>query len=87
MYAHFVQLKGAEPYEKIYGSRYKSVPVEVDEYFIPSGGLDEETAAWVDWAIKKADWVDPTVGRNDELFGEREHEKSSSKKALKEIWR
>ncbi|SHJ13125.1 hypothetical protein [Propionispora hippei] len=50
-------------------------------------GLDEETAAWVDWATKKADWFDPTVARDDELFGEREHEKSSSEKALKEIWR
>ena len=50
-------------------------------------GLDEETAAWVDWATKKADWFDPTVARDDELFGERAHEKSSSDKALKEIWR
>lgn len=49
-------------------------------------GLDEETAAWVEWATKKADWFDPTVARDDELFGEREHEKSSSEKALKEIW-
>lgn len=50
-------------------------------------GLDEETAAWVEWATKKADWFDPTVARNDELLGEREHKKSSSDKALKEIWR
>ena len=50
-------------------------------------GLNEETAAWVDWATKKADWFDPTVARDDELFGERKHEKSSSEKALKEIWR
>ena len=49
-------------------------------------GLDAETVAWVDWAAKKADWFDPTVGRDDELFGERKHEKSSSEKALKEIW-
>lgn len=46
-------------------------------------GLDEEKAAWVDWATKKADWFDPTVARDDEFFGEREHEKSSSEKALK----
>ncbi|CQR73908.1 hypothetical protein SOV_34080 [Sporomusa ovata DSM 2662] len=48
-------------------------------------GLDEETAAWVDWATKKADWFDPTVARDDELFGEREHDKSSSEKVLKKI--
>lgn len=46
-------------------------------------GLDEKTAAWVDWATKKADWVDPTVARKDEFFGEREHEKNLSEKTLK----
>ena len=49
--------------------------------------LSEKTVAWVEWATKKADWFDPTVARDDELFGEREHEKSSSDKALKEVWR
>jgi len=47
-------------------------------------GLDEETAAWVDWAKKKADWFDPIVARDDELLGEREHEKSEDQKALKQ---
>lgn len=46
-------------------------------------GLDDETAAWVDWAKKKADWFDPTVARDDELLGEREHEKSEDQKALR----
>jgi len=32
--------------------------------------------------MKKADWFDPTVAREDELFGEREHEKSLAEKAL-----
>ena len=49
-------------------------------------GLDEETATWVDWATKKADWFDPILARDDELFGQREHEKSSSDKVLKEKW-
>lgn len=47
------------------------------------GGLDDETVAWVDWAMKKADWFDPTVAREDELLGEREHEKSLEEKKLK----
>lgn len=47
------------------------------------GEMDAETAAWVEWAMKKADWFDPTVARDDELFGEREHEKGMSEKALK----
>jgi len=45
--------------------------------------LDEEKAAWVEWATKKADWFDPTVARDDEYFGERKHEKSADDKALK----
>ena len=50
-------------------------------------GLDDETAAWIDWAKKKADWFDPIVARDDELLGEREHEKSEDQKALKKAWR
>ena len=44
---------------------------------------DEKTAEFIDWAKKKADWFDPTVEREDELFGEREHEKNENEKALK----
>lgn len=48
-------------------------------------GLDDKTAAWVDWAMKKADWFDPIVARDDELFGEREHEKSLEEKTLRKV--
>ena len=48
-----------------------------------SDEMDSETADWVDWAMKKADWFDPTVARDDDLFGERDHEKNASEKALK----
>jgi hypothetical protein len=48
-------------------------------------GLDDETANWFDWAMKKADWFDPIVARNDELFGKREHEKCLDEKALKKV--
>ncbi len=44
---------------------------------------DETTAEWIDWANKKADWFDPVIAREDELFGQREHEKSEEQKALK----
>ena len=47
--------------------------------------MDDETTAWIDWAMKKADWFDPIVARDDELFGERKHEKSLEEKALKKI--
>lgn len=49
--------------------------------------LDDETAAWIDWAKKKADWFDPTVARKDELFGERDHEDNEERKALKKAER
>lgn len=47
---------------------------------------DENTAEFIDWAKKKADWFDPTVARKDELFGERNHEESEERKALKKSY-
>lgn len=46
---------------------------------------DEKAAGFIDWAKKKADWYDPTVARKDELFGERNHEESEERKALKKV--
>ena len=57
------------------------VKAVVDTY--GSNKMDAETAAWVEWAMKKAAWFDPTVAWDDELFGKREHEKNASEKALK----
>lgn len=31
--------------------------------------MSEELAAWIEWARKKADWYDPTVGAEDEWLG------------------
>lgn len=44
---------------------------------------DDGTAEWIDWAKKKADWFDPIIARDDEVFGRREHEKSEKQKVLK----
>ncbi|AEY67524.1 hypothetical protein [Clostridium sp. BNL1100] len=46
---------------------------------------DEKTIEYIDWAKKKADWFDPTIAREDELFGVREHEKNENEKALKKV--
>lgn len=59
--------------------------VKAVETMCNQGGLDDETAAWIDWAKKKADWFDPTVARDDELFGIREHEDSEDRKMLKKV--
>ncbi|MBU3207719.1 hypothetical protein [Clostridium algidicarnis] len=44
---------------------------------------DEATTEWIEWAKKKADWFDPIIAREDEVFGKREHEKSAEQKVLK----
>ncbi len=44
---------------------------------------NEESAELMDWAKKKADWFDPTVAREDELFGKRDHEENEERKVLK----
>lgn len=35
-----------------------------------TGAADEE---WIAWARKKADWFDPTIAREDEYLGVRQH--------------
>ncbi|NLY19894.1 MAG: cellulose synthase [Tissierellia bacterium] len=34
----------------------------------------------IDWMLKKADWIDPTISLEDELLGKREHEKDKEDK-------
>lgn len=58
---------------------YVSAVESTDNY-----NSNDKTAAWIEWAKKKADWFDPTVARADELFGIRRHEKSKDEKAIKE---
>ena len=42
--------------------------------------LDQDLSEWASWARAKADWYDPTVAKEDELLGRREHEKSQESK-------
>ena len=41
---------------------------------------NQDLSAWASWARAKADWYDPTVAKEDELLGRREHEKSQESK-------
>ena len=43
----------------------------------------EDLSEWVEWATAKADWYDPTVSREDEFFGVRDHAESKDRKAPK----
>ncbi|GAA0387416.1 hypothetical protein [Paenibacillus motobuensis] len=47
-----------------------------------SGNLDPKSMNWVEWAKAKADWYDPTIAREDEFFGKRDHEKNAEQKKL-----
>lgn len=50
------------------------------------GAEDEETKAWIMWAKQKADWFDPTISRQDEYLGKREHEEDARTKELKKSY-
>ncbi len=41
---------------------------------------------WIEWASGKADWFDPSIAREDELFGKRCHELDPDKKKLEKRW-
>lgn len=51
-----------------------------------SGVEDKETKAWIAWAKQKADWFDPTIARQDEYLGKRDHKKDVADKALKKSY-
>ena len=44
--------------------------------------ITPETAAWIQWANRKADWYDPIVAAEDEYLGRREHSKAKEEKDL-----
>lgn len=39
-----------------------------------------EEVEWIDWMLKKADWFDPIISREDEIYGVREHRKDTKEK-------
>ncbi len=48
-------------------------------------GSEEATSEWIEWARKKADWYDPTIAREDEYLGRRDHGKSKDEKDLDRV--
>ena len=44
---------------------------------------DEDISEWLEWANTKADWYDPTISREDEFFGKRNHSKDKDSKTPK----
>jgi hypothetical protein len=74
-------------------TRTKELVNKAEDYHIASeirayinamieNGNEEATSEWIEWASKKADWYDPTLGVEDEYLGRREHGKSKEEKDL-----
>ena len=45
--------------------------------------VGEEISEWLEWANAKADWYDPTISREDEFLGKRNHSKDKESKTPK----
>lgn len=52
-----------------------------------STNLTEEELEYIKWAEKKADWFDPTLHFEDEVFGKRKHGQSAESKEVKTRYR
>lgn len=78
-----VRLTRKELYEEIWKISVAGVS---KKYGIPyvsameKAHADQDLSAWASWARAKADWYDPTIAKEDELLGKREHEKSQESK-------
>ena len=53
---------------------------------VVESGSEEATSEWIEWARKKADWYDPTIARDDEYLGRRDHGKSKEEKELDRVF-
>ena len=51
-----------------------------------ANSLDEKTKKWIEWAKNKAEWYDPTIAKEDDFFGKRNHEEDSDSKQLQHIY-
>lgn len=57
----------------------EDLPQKKTDNMIDSGNEDI-TPEWIEWALKKADWYDPSIATEDEYLGKRQHEKSAEEK-------
>ena len=69
----------ARKYNLNYGKLIATCKVENIQAMIDSGNEDI-TPEWIEWALKKADWYDPSIATEDEYLGKRQHEKSAEEK-------
>ena len=59
---------------------------EIREYIqaMIDSGNEDITPEWIEWALKKADWYDPSIATEDEYLGKRQHEKSAEEEYMKQ---
>ena len=69
----------ARKYNLNYGKLIATCKVENIQAMIDSGNEDI-TPEWIEWALKKADWYDPSIATEDEYLGKCQHEKSAEEK-------
>ena len=69
----------ARKYNLNYGKLIATCKVENIQAMIDSGNEDI-TPEWIEWALKKDDWYDPSIATEDEYLGKRQHEKSAEEK-------
>ena len=55
---------------------------EIREYIQAMIDSENEdiTPEWIEWALKKADWYDPSIATGDEYLGKRQNEKTAEAK-------
>lgn len=47
--------------------------------------LDDTKREWITWAKAKADWYDPTIAYEDQIFGVRKHRENSKEKTHEKL--
>lgn len=77
----------AEVVEKVHTDVTEELDVAVEEDLsqkkmenMIDSGNEDITPEWIEWALKKADWYDPSIETEDEYLGKRQHEKSAEEK-------
>ena len=70
----------------------KELVNKAEDYRIAKEIREYITPEWIEWALKKADWYDPSIETEDEYLGKRQHEKSAEEKekslqdSIKKSW-
>ena len=51
-----------------------------------SASTTQDEITWITWAMRKADWYDPTIKCEDEIFGKRKPGQELKEEVTKKPW-